>query len=81
MTKPKSGPLQPGKDGKVFKTFRLPPDTVTQLEQAARVAGVPPSTVVEVLVGLLVKHGPERVNWTGTTPPAASIEPEPPPVA
>lgn len=63
MTKPKNQPLQPGKDGKVFKTFRLRPETVAQLEQVGRVAGVPPSTVVEVLVRELVKHGPERINW------------------
>lgn len=81
MTKPKSGPLQPGKDGKVFKTFRLPPDTVTQLEQVAQGAGVPPSTIVEVLVRELLKHDWRAVNWTGTTLPAASIEPEPPEVA
>jgi hypothetical protein len=52
-----------GKDGKVFKTFRLRPETVESLGQVATKAGTSPSSIVDALVTKLVEHGPDRINW------------------
>lgn len=65
VTQPKAAHSSaPGKDGKVFKTFRLKPSTVAELEQVGKAAGLPPSAVVEVLLSELTKHGAHRIDWT-----------------
>jgi len=49
-------------DGKVFRTLRLLPRTVEDLNQVATVWKCSPSAVVEELLAQVVRFGPERIK-------------------
>jgi len=46
------------------RTFLLTHETIAALNDAAQVAGLAPSRVIEHLVGELAKFGAHRIRWT-----------------